>query len=36
MNVDNVTIFWAVVLAGLSFMGAMIGFLYFTSKKSGK
>jgi len=36
MTVDNVTIFWAVVLAGLSFMGAMIAFLYFSSKKSGK
>jgi len=36
MNVDNVTIFWAIVLAGLSFMGAMIAFLYFSSKKSRK
>ena len=33
MNVDNVTIFWALLLVGLSFMGAMIAFMYYSSKK---
>jgi len=34
MNIDNVTIFWALFLVGVSLMGAMIAFMYFASKKT--
>jgi len=36
--IDNVTIFWALVLTGFSFMGMMIAFMYWGDKvsRSGK
>jgi hypothetical protein len=36
MNIDNVTIFWALFLVAVGLMGVMISFMYFASKKSKK
>ncbi|KKS46902.1 MAG: hypothetical protein UV09_C0012G0071 [Candidatus Gottesmanbacteria bacterium GW2011_GWA2_42_18] len=36
MTVDNVTIFWALFLIGLSLIGVIIAFMYLASKKSKK
>lgn len=36
MSVDNVTLFWAFFLLSIGFMGAMIAFMYWASKRSKK
>ncbi len=36
MTVDNVTLFWAFFLMSLGFMGAIIAFLYWASKRQKK
>lgn len=34
MNVDNVTLVWAIILLGFSLMGVMIALIYYGSRNT--